>query len=184
MAQTRSVVTTGRPTPEFRRQHDVEPPRVDERAFRQGWIVRTRLDQLLADDRITRAEWQVAGEFRDAWNRALAISQIGELRLVAAAGVGNPHDRLLNLVEMVDRLHAVCDAIGDFATGLLQASVVEDLPWAAIARRCRRNPETVRDWTVVAIRGLARAWTGATRRDDLGDVFVSLPPRRRPVRAS
>jgi hypothetical protein len=152
--------TGAKPSPFYLAHHDVEDPRVDERAFRQGWRVRTRLDQLLADARITRCEWQAASEYRDAWVRALAIGRVGELRFIAAAGRGNPHDRLLNLVGAIDRLRIVDAAIGDLATSLVVACVVEDLSWAAIARQCHRNPETVRDWTVVAIRALTRAWEG------------------------
>jgi hypothetical protein len=49
----------------------------------------------------------------------------------------------------------------------LLACLVHDLRWAAIARFVRKNPETVRDWTVLAIRALAEAWgTLHGRQDD------------------
>lgn len=153
---------TARPTPEFRRHHDVEAPRVDERAFRQGWIVRTRLDQLLADDRISREQWHAASEFRVAWGIAREIStpEPGAMRIASSAsGDAGAIARL----DAETRLRVVEDAIGRFRTALVVACVVVDLPWAVTARFSGRHPETVRDWTVLAIRALAGAWAGPGR---------------------
>lgn len=167
MAQTRSVVTTARPTPEFRRQHDVEAPRVDERAFRQGWIVRTRLDQLLADDRITRAEWQAASEYRVTWAVARELAGI-EPGMIRIAGSASADDATIARLDAVTQLRVVEDAIGSLRARLLLAAVVHDLPWATTARYLRRNPETVRDWTVLAIRALAGAWARLQGGPDRG----------------
>lgn len=174
-----------KPTVEFSRRHDVEPPRVDDVAFRQGWRVRSRLDQLLADRRINAGEWQAANDFRAAWTRALEISLVGDLRLVASGSrASNPHDRMLALVASVDRLEAVADRIGPHALGLVVACVVEDLPWAATAKYLARNPETVRDQTALAVQALARAWEGSTRRrGQSGYPNLSSEGRRR-LRAS
>jgi hypothetical protein len=166
MAQIRSVVTTARPTPEFRRHHDVEDPRVDERSFRQGWIVRTRLDQLLVDDRITRAEWQAASEYRATW--AIARELVGvEPGMLRVAGSSSADGAMIARVDAVTKLRIVEAAIGSLAARLLLACLVHDLRWAAVARFLRKNPETVRDWTVLAIRALAEAWgTLHGRQDD------------------
>lgn len=154
---------TAQPTPEFRRRHDVEPPRVDHRAFRQGWRVRTRLDQLLADGRITRAEWQAAAEYRETWAVARALAGI-EPGMFRIAGGGSADAATIARLAAVTRLRVVEDRLGSLAARLLLACLVHDLAWAALARHCQRNPETVRDWTVLAIKGLARAWEGSTRR--------------------
>ena len=156
---------TAGPTPEFRRRHDVEAPRVDERAFRQGWIVRTRLDQLLADARITRGEYQIAIEYRQTWAIARELAAI-EPGMIRVAGGSSADDATIARLDAVTKLRIVEDAIGSLAARLLLACLVHDLAWAAIARYLRRNPETVRDWTVSAIHALARAWTGATGRPD------------------
>lgn len=146
-----------KPTLEFRRQHDVEEPRVDERAFRQGWRVRTRLDQLLADGRISRGEWHSASEYRQTW--AIARELVGiEPGMIRIGGGGSFDDATIARLDAVTKLRVVEELIGSLRARLLLACLVHDLTWAAIARFCHRNPETVRDWTVDAIRALAPAW--------------------------
>jgi len=145
-----------KPSTEFTKHHDVEAPRVDAAEFRQGWRVRTRLDQLRADGRITRGEWQAATEYRSAFEIARYASP-------PAAGSGVDHAGssdagLLAKLAAVRRLREVEATIGKLATALVVACVVTDLSWAAIARHCLRNPETVRDWTCLAIRAMAVAW--------------------------
>lgn len=157
MAQARPLVLTARPTPEFRRHHDVEDPRVDERAFRQGWIVRTRLDQLLVADRITRAEWQAASEYRATWAIARELVSI-EPGMLRVAGASSADAAMIARVDAVTKLRLVEAAIGSLEARLLLACLVHDLAWATTARFVRKHPETVRDWTVLAIRALASAW--------------------------
>jgi hypothetical protein len=158
---------TTRPTPEFRRHHDVEAPRVDERAFRQGWIVRTRLDQLLVDGRITRGEWEAASEYRSTWAIARELASI-EPGMIRVAGGSSADAATIARLDAVTKLRIVEVAIGSLAARLLLACLVHDLRWAAIARFVGKNPETVRDWTVLAIRALAVAWVGLHGRQDLG----------------
>ena len=140
----------------------IDPPRIDDRAFRQGWRVRTRLDALLAADRITSGQWQAAVEYRDAFSRVLADGggSPGGYRVSGGSG----HDRLLGLLDTISRLRAVDGRIGAHLARLCHLCVVEDRSWAAIAAildRC--NPETARDRTVVALRSLAVAWAGTRR---------------------
>jgi hypothetical protein len=66
---TSPAPATTRPTGEFLRRHDVEAPRVDATAFRQGWRMHTRLDALFVDRRITAAEWQATIEYRTTYER-------------------------------------------------------------------------------------------------------------------
>lgn len=174
---------TAKPTREFRRHHDVDEPRVDHRAFRQGWRIRTRLDQLLADDRITRGEWQAASAYRDAWASAREITRADEPGMISSPGAGSPDAAMIAKLDAVEKLRRVEDAIGPFAASLVRCCVVHDMTWAATARYCQRNPETIRDWTVFAIRSLAGAWAGLGRRD--GGARASGRQRRRTaVRAS
>jgi hypothetical protein len=159
----------------------IEPPRVDASTFRQGWRVRTRLDTLLADDRITPGQWQAAVEYRDAWARVLQAGG-GSSEGYRVSGGTDAHHRILGLLATVTRLRVVHAAIGaDFAT-LCFACAVEDRSWASIAATWSVNPETCRDRTARAVRALAVAWAEARRSDPA----VSSPPRHapRPVRAS
>lgn len=164
---------TNAPTRELRQHHDVEAPRVDERAFRQGWIIRTRLDQLLNDERITRGEYQSATEFRAAWISARELRG-PEGGMIRVAGARDRDAATIARLEAARRVRVVEHSLGRLAFALVTACVIEDLSWASIAKYCHRNPETIRDWTVSAIRGLARAWAVATGRQD-----ADPPVRRR-----
>jgi hypothetical protein len=177
------LVTTARPSPEFRRHHDVAEPRVDGRAFRQAWIVRTRLDQLLAAGRITPAEFQAASEYRAAWAVLLRLGSTGDLGRVRAVPA-DPHRGALARVAAAERIVLVEAAIGSLARDLCRACIIHDLHWTDLARRCRRDPRTVRDWTTLAIRGLAGAWDGSTRRPAARPQPDSRQAADRPVAAS
>ena len=159
-----------KPTVEFLAHHDVDPPRVDPTAFRQGWRVRTRLDQLLGDKRIGPDEWRAATEFRAAWSIARERSSRGP-RL----GIASAEDADTSVVARINAetsIRAVETAIGAVSFGLVVACVVEDLAWPAIGKHLGRHPETVRDWTVTAIRVLAAAWGRPGRA-------LGVPPTRR-----
>jgi hypothetical protein len=176
------VTISNTPTQD-RAQHveAIEAPRVDAAAFRQGWRVHTRLDRLLADDRITPGEWQSAVEYRDAWARILGAAG-GDLGGARVSGGRDHHDRLLGQLGTLAQLRAVEARIGRLASALCVACIVEDRAWAWVALQCHRNPETVRDWTALAIRALAGAWAGR-RGGGFPDRLTPGTPRRR-VRAS
>jgi hypothetical protein len=69
------TVATNQPTPAFRRHHDVEAPQVDSEAFRQGWRVQARLDQLLEAGKIDREAWDAAQEWR-RWAEMIGVSHV------------------------------------------------------------------------------------------------------------
>jgi hypothetical protein len=177
------VLTSNAPgAARLRHVEGVDAPRVDASTFRQGWRVRTRLDALLADGRIDAATWQAAVEYRDAWARVLqAVGGSPQGFRVSGAGA-DVHYRLLGLLDTLTRLRAVEEALGSVAAPLCFRCVVEDRSWATTALLCHRHPETVRDWTALALRALAVAWAGRRRRG----FDVSQDPRtpRRRVRAS
>ena len=165
----------------LRHAEAIEAPRVDAASFRQGWRVRTRLDALLAAGRITGADWQAAVEYRDAYGRAWG-GRGGGFAGVVVSGGADLHAWQIARIATLAVLSGVERRIGTLATALVVACVIEDQSWATIAAMCRRNPETVRDWTALAIRGLAQAW--ATRQGRDGPLGVMRPEPRRPVRAS
>jgi hypothetical protein len=149
-----------KPSPEFQRHHDIEPPRIDGVAFRPGWRVRSRLDVLRASGMITAAEWLAASEFRNAWERA----HMGASSTIAAqpgGGGADPHGRLIAGLGAMGRLRDAERAIGLTATALVHACAVADRPWAEMARAYQCDPHTVRAWTIRAIHALADAWAGA-----------------------
>ena len=177
-------LVTARPSPEFRRHHDVAEPRVDGRHFRQAWIVRTRLDQLLAAERITRGEFQAASEYRAAWAIVLRLGSTGDLGRVRSSTPADPHRGALARVAAAERIVLAEAAIGSLARDLCRACIILDQHWLELARRCHRDPRTVRDWTALAIRGLAGAWEGSTRRPAARPPPDSRQAADRPVAAS
>ena len=156
-------MTSNAPTADrLRHAEAIEAPRVDAASFRQGWRVRTRLDALFAAGRITGAEWQAAVEYRDAYARVWS-GRGGDFAGARIAGGADIHDREIARIATLTVLARVEARLGGLVTALLIACVVEDLPWARIAAICQRNPETVRNWTALAVRALAQAW--ATRQE-------------------
>ena len=56
------AVATAAPTAAYRQHHDATAPQVDNRAFRQGWRIASRLDSLVEAGRIDREAWDYATE--------------------------------------------------------------------------------------------------------------------------
>lgn len=159
---------SNQPSAAYRRHHDVEAPRIDARAFRQGWRVRSRLDVLLRDGRLTPGQWQAAVEYRAAWERAHAPSFGGGAGLeLLHCGGGGDGDHLAGLADTLRRLREVEARIGRLASALCFVCIVQDQPWADLGRLWGCDPHTVRDRTVAAIRRLAIAWNMARRLPSL-----------------
>jgi hypothetical protein len=137
----------------------IEAPRVDDRAFRQGWRVTTRLDALLASGRIGVGVWQCAVEYRDAWERVLASGGGGGGSRVS--GAADPHRRPLSVLTTTARINLAERLLGRERAALCFLCAVEDLSWAAIARSRRVHPETIRDRAVDALQALALVWPEA-----------------------
>jgi len=151
-----------KPTPELLAHVDVEPPRVDSRSFRQGWRIRTRLDQLLSSGRLTAAQWQAAAEYRSAWERVMAqmhrlpnTMRPSGTRGINAIGSTNALTAVLGTVTKIRETEA---RIGQTAALLCFWCAVEDHSWASTGRSLNRSPHTVLDWTVTALQGLELAW--------------------------
>jgi hypothetical protein len=172
------------PSLAYRQHHDVEAPRVDTRAFRQGWRVVTRLDGLLAAGLIAPGVWQAAAEYRAAWDALQRTSTGGGSSLRDGYGAGAGRAGALDRAACV---RAAEVAIGPRATTLCRACAVEDLSWRSLGLRLGVRDVTAQAWTVHALIALARAWrrggtapgtgsgTGATAR-------AVLPPSRAPRR--
>jgi hypothetical protein len=149
---------TAQPSPEFRSHHDVEAPRVDASAFRQGWKVATRLDQLHDVGAIDAATWNAAVQFRRDYElvrRGLAQSRV---TFVGAGGrsVIDEHDRQFRRLEAASRLRRIADRLGVFAA-ILQHFVGEDWAFARIAAALDVSPHTARHYVIVALNRLRAA---------------------------
>jgi len=169
---------SNRPSAAYRQHHDVDAPRIDRRSFRQAWRVRSRLDALLADGRITRDQWQACVDYRDTAAIARGISV--PWPFLVRIGSGSRDARMVARLDAETRLRRVEAAIGALATALVVACVVEDLSWREIARRTGRTHETVRDWTIMAIAALGEAWGASSARTG----GIEAGDAGRPVRAS
>jgi hypothetical protein len=179
---------SNQPSDAYRQHHhDIEAPRVDARAFRQGWRVTTRLDALLDDGRITPGEWQAASEYRAAHD---AMTSAGHGAGSSTAGGGR--DARL---DRTARIRAVNAAIGPEAAALCHACAVLDLSWRALGARLGVRDVTAMGRAVDALRALARAWrrawtergtTTATGRTGRGVYAPSRPSHEdgTPVRGS
>jgi hypothetical protein len=148
----------------YKQHHDVDPPRIDVRSFRPGWRVRSRLDVLYRDGRLTPGELQAAVEYRATWERVLAVGRGSGMNFDRGGSGSGSRDPLAGIVDSVERLRRVEGRIGPVAAQLCHCCAVLDLPWAQLARVTGRDPHTVRDWAVLALRALAVAWTSPTRR--------------------
>lgn len=150
---------TARPSPEFRTHHDVNPPRVDGRMFRQAWEVSPRLRQLHRDGEIDTAALNAALDLRDAWEAAYGRGRSAPLIALRGGGGGlsAEHDRQLRRVEAAGELRRVRALLGSFAWTITVECAVADLPWAAIGRRIGVTDKTARGYAIAALRRLAAA---------------------------
>lgn len=155
---------TAQPSPEFRRHHDVAAPRVDRRAFRQGWLVHTRLAQLRDDGSIDAATYDAAVSVRIDWEIAYGRGRSAPLMVLPGGGGGLTveHDRQLRRTDAVGRLRSVANRLGAFDASLIDLCVLSDLSWPEIGRRIGVSHPTARSYTIKALRRLAG--DDATRR--------------------
>lgn len=156
---------TAQPSPEFRRHHDVEAPRVDATAFRQGWRVSTRLDQLRDAGAIDAVAWTAGIAFRADWERVYGRSRGGRLAGLPGGGGSTDveHNRQIDRLAAFDRLRGVEARLGRVWTRVLEHCVVHDASWAGIGRLFGVDPHTARRWVASALQCLA---AGARTRQD------------------
>lgn len=151
-----------KPSVHYRQHHDVEPPIVDLRAFRQGWRVRSHLDRLLVDGAITRAEWQAGDDFRATWSSALP-SRASTLLGMRVRG-HDPDAGMLARLAALTRLRRLGNAMGPGPIAVLVACIVDDLSWRELGRRLGVDHKTARAVTVRALWALADYARGGPAR--------------------
>jgi hypothetical protein len=159
------------PAPAYRQHfHGIEAPRVDGTAFRQAWLVQTRLWSLFETGRINREAVDAAL----AWRRlAELVSPTKVQRWDVHVDVSTgPGDGGMGLrIDAAAKLRAVAEVLGAYRVAILEACVLNDRPWLELARLLRVSDKTARERAVEAITALA-AW----KRGDP----VPPPPELRP----
>lgn len=148
------VITTSRPTPEFRQHHDVEAPQVDATAFRQGWQVHSRLAALAANGMIDREQMEAAASW-GRWAERTSAPGTSPWRIRVDGGAIGGDGLTGRTLAATTRLRASAAALGAARCALLYACVVEDQSWRRIGRRLGVAGETAQDRVVEAIAALA-----------------------------
>jgi hypothetical protein len=149
------AVTTNRPTPQFTRHHEVSAPQVDSTAFRQGWRVATRLDGLLEAGRIEREAWDCANEWR-RWAETIVPSRVQQWAIRVDMPHASARDAgMLWRIAAATKLREAGEALGELRVKLLEASVLHDLSWRAIATQLRCSDKTALDRVAEAVIALA-----------------------------
>jgi DNA-directed RNA polymerase specialized sigma24 family protein len=164
------AISPGRPSAEFGHHHDVAAPQVDDRAFRQGWRVQTRLDALLEAGKVDRDGWDAACLWRRWAERTAPLpAQAWDVRVDRSLV---PNDTVaLARVQAAAKLRAVVEALGAIRVKLLTMCVLEDRSWRDIAAAFRLSDKTVAQWTAEAVNALA---------DHLAGRPIAPPPQLRP----
>lgn len=155
------VVSTGRPSPQYQRHHDVTPPQVDTTAFRQGWRVASRLDSLLEAGRIDREAWDCAHEWRLWAEKVTPLRQQRWDVRVDVSAVPNDAGMLLR-VNAASKLREAVQALGELRIRIIEAVVVRDQSWRMLGQLMRVSDKTARDYAAEAINALADWRCGRT----------------------
>ncbi|MCL2427890.1 MAG: DUF6456 domain-containing protein [Alphaproteobacteria bacterium] len=146
---------TSQPSPEYRRHHDVEAPRVDGRTFHPGWRVHTRLDGLARDGQISDAAYAAGKRWRRDWEMAMEHST--SWRVDAAVGRGGASgDGPIDRLDAVGRLREAQAAVGLRAWRVLVCVVAQDYPWTETGGRLGIADNTARRQAARALEALAR----------------------------
>ncbi len=148
------AVATGRPTPAFRQHHDVAAPQVDPTAFRQGWRVASRLDQLLEAGAIERESWEAAGQWR-RWAETTAPARAQAWDVRVDRSLTSNETAMLHRVTAAARLRACAQALGELRIQLLDLHVIRDASWRDISARAGVSDKTVKAMVIEALEALA-----------------------------
>jgi hypothetical protein len=146
-------IPSNAPTGEFRSHHEVLAPRIDEGAFRPGWLVKSRLLGLYETGQIDRYQYEAA-----LWWRG-AIERIGRMPIqkwtVRVDGSSRPGDGLTEAtINAATALRSSALAIGPRRCALLLASVVQDRSWRELGRQLALDKKTAQNRVVEAIGAL------------------------------
>jgi hypothetical protein len=159
------------PAPAYRQHvHGIEAPRVDGTAFRQAWLVQTRLWSLFEQGRIDRDAVDAALAWR-RWAELVSPTKVQQWDTHVDVSIG-PGDGGMGLrIDAAAKLRTVSEVLGSLRIAILEACVLNDRPWQQLAKLLRVSDKTAITRAAEAITALT-AWKN-------GDP-VPPPPELRP----
>jgi hypothetical protein len=154
-----TTVVSNSPTLEYRRRHAVEPPVIDERAFKPFWRRIDRIEKLRASGAINQREFQAAINFRRTYERA--YSGPGGLRAGNMDAIYVDKDCRWPMPEMLPSqagalawLARIKAVLGPGVYNLIELTIVFETSWREVARRRRLDRRTARSRCLAAIAAL------------------------------
>jgi hypothetical protein len=144
------------PSEHYRRHHRVEAPQVDDRAFRTGWRVHTRLRGLADAGLIDRQQLDAATSW-GRWTERTAAPVTSGWRMKVDGGTRRA-ERIVeaHTLDTATKLRACAVALGPERCALLRATVVEDQSWRALGVSCTVAKRRVVEAVVALEQYLAR----------------------------
>jgi hypothetical protein len=147
----------------YRQHHELDAPTIDGVAFRPFYRRRSRIDSLVADAAITPIVWRAAVVYRGLAEHATAAAWGARDDESRDRMPRMPNAAMVDRVAARYRLQVIRRRIGTFATRMIDAIVVEDLPWAELGRRLIVDPKTARAWGITALQLLPPVVFGVHR---------------------
>lgn len=153
-----------KPSPEFLRQHKVEPPQVDRAHFRQAWRVRPQLETLLQRGAIGPDEFRAGDNFRNLWSRAFGSLTASSMPRLAefVRTRGRQNGQFTPHLNAVANLCVIQHDLGEPTFRLLVACLVDDLTWIELGRRWKLHRNTAKSRVVDALQKLASRYRHAS----------------------
>lgn len=150
-----SLAFSNAPTDFYRQHHTVEAPAIDEREFRPGWRVKTKLMLLLETGRIDRRQFEAAAAFK-GWCEAVGRQRTSTWLAVRVDGGRRPEGLIsTHQIDSARRLHDAGMALGRDRVKLLFWVIVDDLAWNRLGPRLGVSTKTATWRAVEAIDALA-----------------------------
>lgn len=143
--RTEPVIEATGPTPEFRRHHDVAPPRIDRQVRIERWSITSRFIRLNPDDATIAAAERFYRDFAIAF---------GVRERSAVAGASRSGGITDARVIAAHNLRGVREAIGGVATWLVTACCVWDMTWTDIGHVLQCDREIAPKYTRAALAAL------------------------------
>ena len=128
----------------------IEQPDINGRAFRPGWLVRSRLDGLLADGLIDRETYAAAQSVARDY-RAVSGAPSSPIARLGMSRVAGREDAIASRIDAARRLRAVRARIGEGAYSLAVAVVAEDTSWRELGKRLGVRDVTAKSAAVEAL---------------------------------
>jgi hypothetical protein len=153
------AITSSSPTPERLTRGPIAPPQIDDRAFKPYWRACDRVERLCTTGLITLRELRAAHAFRELYTRAHAgpggLRAADPTRVRIGKHCRGPMPEMTEVqATALARLRRIRMALGALYP-LLEAAVIEELPWTEHGRRLGIDQRTARDWCCAAIAALA-----------------------------